>query len=105
MMTIAVGPLEVGELGERVIQSLVKTILITGLAVVVMAIVGFNTAFAPTTLGGITGTPLYGPGLVLGGFPPGIASPWRSVTGAGLRTGPYCLFATPLSPVPPPPAG
>ncbi|HEV2216490.1 MAG TPA: ammonium transporter [Candidatus Dormibacteraeota bacterium] len=93
MMTIAVGLLEVGELGERVIQSLVKTILITGLAVLVMAVVGFNTAFAPT-VGGIIGNPFYGPGLVLGAFSPGIADPWWSVSGAGLRTGTYFLFET-----------
>jgi ammonium transporter, Amt family len=93
MMTIAVGLLEVGELGERVVQSLVKTILITGLAVLVMAIVGFNTAFAPTA-GGIIGNPLYVPGLVLGAFSPGIADSWWSVTGAGLRTGTYFLFET-----------
>jgi Amt family ammonium transporter len=93
MMTIAVGLLEVGELGERVVGSLVKTILITGLAVLVMAVVGFNTAFAPT-LGGIIGNPLYGPGLFLGGFSPGIADSWWSVTGAGLRTGTYFLFET-----------
>jgi len=93
MMTIAVGLLEVGELGERVVGSLVKTILITGLAVLVMAIVGFNTAFAPT-IGGIIGNPLYGPGLLLGGFSPGIADSWWSVTGAGLRTGTYFLFET-----------
>jgi ammonia channel protein AmtB len=35
MMTIAVGLLELGELGERMAGSLVKTILITGLAVLV----------------------------------------------------------------------
>jgi Amt family ammonium transporter len=93
MMTIAVGLLEVGELGERVIKSLVKTILITGLAVLVMAIVGFNTAFAPT-LGGLIGNPLYGPGLLLGGFSPGIADSWWSVSSAGLRTGTYFLFET-----------
>jgi Amt family ammonium transporter len=93
MMTIAVGLLEVGELGERVIQSLVKTILITGLAVLVMAVIGFNTAFAPT-LGGIIGNPFYGPGLILGAFSPGIADPWWSVSGAGLRTGTYFLFET-----------
>jgi len=93
MMTIAVGLLEVGELGERVVRSLVKTILITGLAVLVMAIVGFNTAFAPT-IGGIIGNPLYGPGLFLGGFSPGIADSWWSVSGAGLRTGTYFLFET-----------
>src|SRR5260370_13803807 len=93
MMTIAVGLLEVGELGERVLQSLGKAILITGLAVLVMAIVGFNTAFAPT-IGGIIGNPLYGPGLFLGGFSPGIADSWWSVSGAGLRTGTYFLFET-----------
>src|SRR5260370_5263783 len=93
MMTRAVGLLEVGELGERVVRSLVKTILITGLAVLVMAIVGFNTAFAPT-IGGIIGNPLYGPGLFLGGFSPGIADSWWSVSGAGLRTGTYFLFET-----------
>jgi Amt family ammonium transporter len=93
MMTIAVGLLEVGELGERVVGSLVKTILITGLAVLVMAIVGFNTAFAPT-IGGIIGNPLYLPGLLLGGFSPGVSDSWWSVTGAGLRTGTYFLFET-----------
>jgi len=93
MMTIAVGLLEVGELGERVIQSLVKTILITGLAVLVMAVIGFNTAFAPT-LGGIIGNPFYGPGLILGAFSPGITDSWWSVSGAGLRTGTYFLFET-----------
>jgi ammonium transporter, Amt family len=93
MMTIAVGMLEVGELGERVVGSLVKTILITGLAVVVMAVVGFNTGFAPT-LGGIIGNPFYGPGLLLGGFTPVLSESWWSVSGAGLRTGTYFLFET-----------
>src|SRR6202521_1639801 len=93
MMTIAVGLLEVGELGERVVGSLVKTILITGMAVLVMAVIGFNTAFAPT-LGGIIGNPVYGPGLLLGAFSPGIADSWWSVSGAGLRTGTYFLFET-----------
>ena len=93
MMTIAVGLLEVGELGERLVQSLVKTILITGLAVLVMAVVGFNTAFAPT-IGGIIGNPFYGPGLILGAFSPGVADSWWSVSGAGLRTGTYFLFET-----------
>jgi Amt family ammonium transporter len=93
MMTIAVGLLEVGELGQRVVGSLVKTILITGLAVLVMAIVGFNTAFAPT-VGGIIGNPVYGAGLFLGGFSPGITDSWWSVSGAGLRTGTYFLFET-----------
>src|SRR5260370_2226911 len=85
MMTIAVGLLEVGELGERVVGSLVKTILITGLAVLVMAVVGFNTAFAPT-LGGIIGNPFYGPCLLLRGFSPGVAGRWCSVTRAWLHT-------------------
>jgi Amt family ammonium transporter len=93
VMTIAVGMLEVGELGERVVVSLVKTILITGMAVFVMAVIGFNTAFAPT-LGGIIGNPFYGPGLLLGGFSPAMADPWWSVSSAGLRTGTYFLFET-----------
>jgi Amt family ammonium transporter len=93
MMTIAVGLLEVGELGERLVGSLVKTILITGLAVLVMAVIGFNTAFAPT-LGGVIGNPSYGPGLLLGAFSPGLADSWWSVSGAGLRTGTYFLFET-----------
>src|SRR5229473_8560039 len=93
MMTIAVGMLEVGELGERVVVSLVKTILITGMAVFVMAVIGFNTAFAPT-LGGIIGNPLYGPGLFLGGLSNQVSGVWWSVTGSGLRLGTYFLFET-----------
>src|SRR5258708_32056255 len=93
MMTMAVGLLEVGELGHRVTGSLVKTILITGLAVLIMAVVGFNTAFAPT-VGGVIGNPIYQPGLFLGGFSPGVADSWWSVSGAGLRTGTYFLFET-----------
>jgi Amt family ammonium transporter len=58
-----------------------------------MAVVGFNTAFAPT-IGGIIGNPLYGPGLLLGAFSPGVSDPWWSVAGAGLRTGTYFLFET-----------
>src|SRR5271169_765033 len=65
-MTGSVGLLEVGELGEEYSHiSLLKVMLITGIGFVVMAIVGFNTAFAPT-VGGIIGAPLYGPGLLLG---------------------------------------
>src|SRR5258708_38916936 len=100
MMTIAVGLLEVGELGQRVVVSLVKTILITGLAVLVMAIVGFNTAFAPT-LGGVIGNPLYVAGRFLGGFSPGLTDSWWSVTGAGLRAGTYFLFQTAFAAVAP----
>src|SRR5260370_20565123 len=80
MMTIAVGLLEVGELGERVVGSLVKTILITGLAVLVMAILGFNTAFSPT-VGGIIGHPFYSPDLFLRGLSPSILDGRWSVPG------------------------
>src|SRR6266567_487588 len=66
-MTISVGFLEVGELGEELDFSLLKAILMTGLALVVMAFVGFNTAFAPTA-GGLIGHPFYSPGFFLGGF-------------------------------------
>src|SRR6202049_1842895 len=93
VMTIAVGFLEVGELGQRLNLSLLKTVVMTGTALVVMGVVGFNTAFAPT-LGGIIGNPFYGPGLFLGAFSPGIADSWWSVSGAGLRTGTYFLFET-----------
>lgn len=92
-MTIAVGLLEVGELGERLYASLLKTILMTGTALVVMAVVGFNTAFAPTW-GGIIGNPFYGPGLLLGGFSAHVADVWWSVSTQGLRLGTYFLFET-----------
>jgi Amt family ammonium transporter len=92
-MTIAVGFLEVGELGQNASRSLLKTILITGLGVLVMAVVGFNTAFAPT-MGGVLGNPFYGPGLVLSAFSSGAAGVWWSVTGSGLRIGTYFLFET-----------
>jgi Amt family ammonium transporter len=94
-MTISVGFLEVGELGQNLGRSLLKTILITGLAVVVMAIVGFNTAFAPASnLAGIIGNPFYAPGLILGAFSSSTAGVWWSVTGSGLRIGTYFLFET-----------
>ncbi len=100
-MTIAVGLLEVGELGESLWASLLKTTLITGSALFFMAIVGFNTAFAPTS-GGIIGNPLYSPGFLLGGFsntvPPPIASVWWSMGtggfGTNLDVGTYFLFET-----------
>ncbi|MGI0081057.1 MAG: ammonium transporter, partial [Nitrososphaerales archaeon] len=50
-MTPAVGLLEIGELGERFSTSLLKTMLITGIGIFVMALVGFDTAFAPTIAG------------------------------------------------------
>jgi Amt family ammonium transporter len=100
-MTIAVGFLEVGELGEGLNFSLLKTILITGLALVVMAIVGFNTAFAPTA-GGVIGRPFYSPGFFLGGFSTKVLSAtsavWWSMRPAYFNTGltpaTYFLFET-----------
>jgi Amt family ammonium transporter len=66
IMTISVGLLEIGELGTHYRQSLLKTIIIICLGFVVMAFVGFNTAFAPT-IAGIIGNPLYSAPF-LGGF-------------------------------------
>jgi ammonium transporter, Amt family len=97
LMTIAVGFLEVGELGEGLTFSLYKTTLFTALALVVMGIVGFNTAFAPTW-GGVIGNPFYAPGFFLGGFSTASVNPtadvWWSVSGSGLVTGVYFLFET-----------
>jgi Amt family ammonium transporter len=92
-MTIAVGLLEVGELGETLHVSLLKTILMTGIGLFVMGIVGFNTAFAPD-LGGVIGNPFYGPGLFLGGFSTSVGTAWWSVSSEGLRVGTYFLFET-----------
>jgi Amt family ammonium transporter len=100
-MTISVGFLEIGELGEGLHFSLLKTILITGLALVVMAIVGFNTAFAPTA-GGVIGRPFYSPGFFLGGFSgsglSGTSSVWWSMRpgffNTGLTPATYFLFET-----------
>ncbi|MGI0071519.1 MAG: ammonium transporter [Thermoplasmata archaeon] len=98
-MTLAVGFLEVGELGESVYRSLRKTLLVSGLAVVVMAVVGFNIGFAPS-LGGVIGNPFYSPGFFLGGFNPNYATAYGtagwSMTPAyfntGLYSGTYFLF-------------
>jgi len=100
-MTIAVGFLEVGELGETLQFSLLKTVLITAGALLVMAFVGFNTAFAPT-LGGVIGNPFYGPGFFLGGFSSSGILPasnvWWSTGpaygGTGLVTGTLFLYET-----------
>ncbi|MCI4331365.1 MAG: ammonium transporter [Thermoplasmata archaeon] len=100
-MTIAVGLLEIGELGEGFDFSLLKTMLMTGAALVVMAAVGFNTAFAPTWYG-VIGNPFYGPGFFLGGFSGGSADPvralWWSVNPPyatdGLTVSTYFLFET-----------
>lgn len=94
LMTIAVGFLEVGELGETFHTSLLKTMLITGIALVVMGAVGFNIAFAPTWYGFI-GNPVYAPGFFLGGFSASsVESVWWSTSGTGLVTGTYFLFET-----------
>ena len=70
-------------------------------ALVVMAFVGFNTAFAPTA-GGVIGHPFYSPGFFLGGF----SAKELSVTGdvwwsmrpgffnTGLTPATYFLFET-----------
>jgi ammonium transporter, Amt family len=102
-MTPAVGLLEVGELGEKFANtSLLKVMLITGIGFVVMALVGFNTAFAPTIGDGFIGNPFYGPGAFLGGFSSGgqglLTGTWWSMApqyfGTGLTTGIYFLFET-----------
>lgn len=99
LMTIAVGFLEVGELGSDISRSLLKTMIITCSAFVMMAFLGFNTAFAPT-LDGIIGNPSYGGGPFLGGFnaPANVVglttSVWWSQTGTGLSIGTYFLFET-----------
>src|SRR5712691_4977673 len=100
-MTISVGFLEVGELGEELEFSLLKTILMTGLALVVMAFVGFNTAFAPTA-GGLIGHPFYSPGFFLGGFSTkaltATSGVWWSMRqgffNTGLTPATYFLFET-----------
>jgi len=97
-MTISVGLLEVGELGEEYSNSLLKTMLITGSALVFMGFVGFNTAFAPT-IDGLIGNPLYG-GLFLGDFSANLngllGGVWWSMTpayfGTSLTAGTYFLF-------------
>ena len=66
LMTISVGLLEVGELGEGYRKSLRKTVIIICTGFFVMAAVGFNTAFAPC-IGGLIGNPLYSAPF-LGGF-------------------------------------
>ncbi len=98
IMTIAVGFLEIGELGTKYKNSLLKTIVISGTAIFVMAIIGFNTAFAPT-VDGIIGNPFYRNGFLLGGFSYGsITTIWWSMTGeyfnTGLYIGTYYLFET-----------
>jgi len=102
-MTVSVGILEVGELGVKMNRSLLKAIIIMSTALVVMAVIGFNTAFAPT-IDGIIGDPFYAQGLLLGAFSTGansinfINSVWWSMTsqyfGTGLTTTTYFMFET-----------
>ncbi len=96
VMTMAVGFLEVGELGEDLWRSLHKTMLITGIGLVIMVVVGFDTAFAPTVLDGFIGNPAYH-GALIGGFDPTLSlSQWWSQTASGngseLTLGSYFLF-------------
>lgn len=101
-MTISVGFLEIGEMGGRLDSSLLKTIVMTGTALVVMGVIGFNTAFAPTTLGGLIGKPFYSPGFFLGGFGTGAlhatGDVWWSMRAGFFNTGltpaTYFLFET-----------
>jgi len=58
-MTIAVGFLEVGELGADRWRSLLKTTIMTCAALALMAMLGFDLAFAPTVWNGFIGDPLY----------------------------------------------
>src|SRR5438445_7599140 len=96
IMTVAVGFLEVGELGAEMEVSLLKTMVITGSAIFFMAFIGFNTAFAPT-INGIIGDPSYN-GFFLGGFSSDanqlLTGAWWSTAGQGLTTGTYFLFET-----------
>ena len=101
-MTISVGFLEIGEMGEALNFSLLKAVLITAIALVVMGVVGFNTAFAPTTAGGLIGRPFYSPGFFLGGFSTdaltATGSVWWSMGpryfNTGLTPATYFLFET-----------
>ena len=100
MMTISVGFLEIGELGTKYYRSLYKTILITGISFIVMAFIGFNTAFAPTIYG-IIGNPFYAQGSfmsVLTSPTVAFTSEWWSTTsqyfGTGLLSITYFMFET-----------
>lgn len=100
LMTVAVGMLEVGELGKKYSQSFLKTLSISGIALFFMAFLGFNIAFAPT-IGGILGNPVYN-GIFLGGFSSSVSGiltgSWWSMGASyfntGLTTGTYFLFET-----------
>lgn len=104
-MTMSVGLLEVGELGEDFSRSLLKTMLITGSALVFMGLIGFDTASAPA-INGVIGNPLYS-GLFFGTFFNNLGAlsasssgllggVWWSMTpgyfGTSLTAGTYFLF-------------
>jgi Amt family ammonium transporter len=90
IMTIAVGFLEVGELGEDLNKSLLKTMLINGSALFFMAFLGFNLAFAPTVGYGFIGNPAYA-GPFLGAFSSNVqgvlVGNWWSMGEAYFNTG------------------
>ncbi|MCW6158159.1 MAG: ammonium transporter [Thermoplasmatales archaeon] len=100
LMTVAIGFLEYGELGKHYSNSLIKTILIMGTAIFLMALVGFNLAFAPTYYG-IIGIPTYN-NFFFGSFSSStsaiIEGTWWSMTSryfdTGLTTGTYFLYET-----------
>lgn len=97
LMTIAVGFLEIGLLGESFSRSLLKTVLITGSALLVFGFMGFNVGFAPT-LAGVLGDPLYSGGFMLGGltYNTPISGVWWSMGpgyfGTGLAGAVYFFF-------------
>jgi len=100
MMTISVGFLEIGELDTKLYRSLYKTILITGISFIVMAFIGFNTAFAPTIYG-IIGNPFYAQGsfmYVMTSPTAAFTTEWWSTTsryfGTGLLSITYFMFET-----------
>jgi Amt family ammonium transporter len=101
IMTVAVGFLEVGELGSSIKRSLFKTILISGTSLFVMGIIGFNIAFAPTIYG-IIGNPIYYNGFILGALLKNpqsfISTTWWSMGpsffNTGLLTSTYFFFET-----------
>ncbi len=66
LMTISVGLLEYGELGEDHVGIMIKSPIIICLGFFLMAFMGFNIAFAPT-IGGWIGNPFY-TAPFLGGF-------------------------------------
>ncbi len=110
-MTIAVGFLEVGELGEDRWRSLLKTSIMTCSALALMAFWGFDLAFAPTVGHGLIGSPAFlapflggssasAPGLLTGVWwstnPTNVFGTFLGSASAplALSTGTYFLFET-----------